>query len=380
MRPDPAVQRAEGTVEPASAAIRRVSRWAKRVEGLRPYRVYINFSHADGNLRAAGMGYQSLFAVFAAVWIGFSIASYWIADNEKVFAALIALINRTVPGLIGTGTAQGVIPEADLQNASAFGWTGLIAAVGLIWTAIGWLYYTRQAVRAVFGLSRDTTNYVLQKVRDLGLALVFGVLFVVSALVIIVSTQTLTLLLDLIGLSSDSFWTSVVTRSSGLVASVALNIVTLGAMFRVMSRVAIPWRNLFFGVLLGSLVMGGLSILGGLLFGGSYRNPLLATFAVFIGLLLWFNLMSRVILLSASWIAVGMFDRGLSPRTVTAAQIAAERAAAEYGARVLVARAEVAEAVQELDRARWLGRLAAQRRVGRAEQQLNDLLDHPPAG
>ncbi|MGN6760750.1 MAG: YihY/virulence factor BrkB family protein, partial [Leifsonia sp.] len=380
LRPDPAVQRAEGTVEPAPVAIGRVSRWAKWVEALRPYRVYINFAHADGNLRAAGMGYQSLFAVFAAVWVGFSLASYWIVDNEKVFDALVALINRAVPGLIGTGTVPGAIPEAELQNPSSFGWTGLIAAGGLIWTAIGWLYYTRQAVRAVFGLSRDTTNYVLQKVRDLGLALVFGVLFVLSALVTIVSTQTLTLLLDLLGLSSDSFWNNVVTRVSGLVVSVVLNIVTLGAMFRVMSRVAIPWRNLFFGVLLGALVMAALSVLGGLLFGGTYRNPLLATFTVFIGLLLWFNLMSRVILLSASWIAVGMFDRGLSPRAVTPALAAAEREAAEYRARVLVARAEAAQATQQLDHARWIGRLAAQRRVGRAEQQLNDLLDHPPSG
>lgn len=232
----------------------------------------------------------------------------------------------------------------------------------------------------MFGLSRDTTNYVLQKIRDLGLALVFGVLFVLSALLTIVSTQTLTLLLDLLGLSSDSFWNSVVTRASGLVVSVALNIVTLGAMFRVMSRVAIPWRNLFFGVLLGALVMAALSVLGGLLLGGTYRNPLLATFTVFIGLLLWFDLMSRVILLSASWIAVGMFDRGLSPRAVTPAQAAAEREAAEYRARVLVARAEAEQATQELEHARWIGRLAAQRRVGRAEQQLNDLLDQPPSG
>ncbi|SEH78155.1 membrane protein [Leifsonia sp. CL147] len=374
------MQRAEGTAEPAPAAIGRVSRWAKWVEALRPYRVYINFAHADGNLRAAGMGYQSLFAVFAAVWVGFSVASYWIVDNEKVFDALVALINRAVPGLIATGTVPGAIPEADLQNPSSYGWTGLIAAGGLIWTAIGWLYYTRQAVRAVFGLSRDTTNYVLQKIRDLGLALVFGVLFVLSALLTIVSTQTLTLLLDLLGLSSDSFWNSVVTRASGLVVSVALNIVTLGAMFRVMSRVAIPWRNLFFGVLLGALVMAALSVLGGLLLGGTYRNPLLATFTVFIGLLLWFDLMSRVILLSASWIAVGMFDRGLSPRAVTPAQAAAEREAAEYRARVLVARAEAEQATQELEHARWIGRLAAQRRVGRAEQQLNDLLDHPPSG
>lgn len=395
--PYPDLQRAAGNVEPqADESLRerlveradplmrrfdrpvaRVSGWAKWVKALRPYRVYINYAYSDGNLRAAGMGYQSLFAVFAAVWVGFSVASIWLSGNETVFDALVALINRAVPGLIETTGTVGVIPQEQLRNASSFGWTGVIAAIGLIWTAIGWLYYTRQAVRAVFRLSRDTTNYVLQKVRDLGLALIFGVLFVVSALLTIISTQALTLLLDLTGLS-DSFWTTAATRLSGLFVSVALNIVTLGAMFRVMSRVAIPWRNLFFGALLGALVLAGLSALGGLLLRGAYNNPLLATFAVFIGLLLWFNLISRVTLLSASWIAIGMHDRGLSPRTVSPEEAAAERAAAEHEARVLVARSELAKAQDALATSGWFSRLPAQRRVARAEQRLNDLLDGEP--
>ncbi len=393
MRPDPAVQRAEGTVEPEETLkerfldatepikerlekpVARVSLIAKWVQALRPYRVYMNYSHSDGNLRAAGMGFQALFAIFAAVWLGFSVAGLWLTSNPDIYKALIQLINRAVPGLIATPTSQGVVDTSQLEQATSFGWAGAIAAIGLLWTAIGWLYYTRQAVRAVFGLSRDTTNYVLQKIRDLFLALGFGLVFVFSATLTIVSTQALTFFLDLIGLPTDSAATGVITRISSLVVSVALNIVTLGAMFRVMARVAIPWRNLFFGVLLGASVLAGLSVLGGVLLGGATKNPLLATFAVFIGLLLWFNLVSRVILLSASWIAVGMFDQGLSPRMVTPEQAAAERAAAEHEARVLVARAELAEARQELAKAHWFRRLSAQRRVEKAEHELNDLLD-----
>jgi membrane protein len=391
--PDPALQRAAGTVEPeeslkdrfrdAAEPIRerlekpvaRVSHVAKWVQALRPYRVYINYSHSDGNLRAAGMGFQSLFAVFAAVWLGFSVAGLWLTGNPEIYEALVQLINRAVPGLISTPTSQGVIDTTQLEQATSFGWAGAIAAIGLLWTAIGWLYYTRQAVRAVFGLSRDTTNYVLQKIRDLFLALGFGLVFIFSATLTIVSTQALTFFLDLVGLPSDSAVTSVITRISSLVVSVALNIVTLGAMFRVMARVAIPWRNLFFGVLLGAAILAGLSVLGGVLLGGATKNPLLATFAVFIGLLLWFNLVSRVILLSASWIAVGMLDRGLSPRMVTPEQAAAERAAAEHEARVVVARAELADARTELAEAHWFGRLSAQRKVEKAEHRLNDLLD-----
>jgi membrane protein len=393
VQPNPSVQRAEGTVEPEESLrerildaaeplkerlekpVARVSRWAKWVQGLRPYRVYINYSHSDGNLRAAGMGFQSLFAIFAAIWLGFSVAGIWLSSNQQVFNALVAIINRAVPGLISTSTSEGAINVEQLESATGFGWYGVIAAVGLLWTAIGWLYYTRQAVRAVFGLSRDTTNYVLQKIRDLFLALGFGLVLIVSALLTILSTQALAFVLDLIGISSDSFWATAAAQFSGLLVSVTLNIFTLGAMFRVMARVSIPWKNLFFGVLLGSLILAGLSALGGYFLGAATKNPLLATFAVFVGLLLWFNLVSRVILLSASWIAVGMFDSGLSPRMITPEQAAAERAAAEYEARVLVARAELQNAKDDLGKARFLARLGAQRRVEKAEHRLNDLLD-----
>ena len=59
------------------------------------------------------------------------------------------------------------------------------------------------------------------------------------------------------------------------------------------------------------LALGILKVLGSTLLGGASRNPLLASFAVIIGLLIWFNLVCQVILLTASWIATGMADDGL---------------------------------------------------------------------
>jgi membrane protein len=357
-------------LERPAAQVSRVTRWVK---ALKPYRVYINFSHSDGNLRAAGMGFQALFAIFAAIWLVFSVAGIWLVGNEQLLKAIGDLINRAIPGLIGP---DGVIKPQDLTTTTTtFGWTGVIAAISLLWTAISWLYYTRQAVRAVFGLSRDTTNYVLQKVRDLGLAIAFGFVLILSGALMIVSTEAATFVLGLLGLSHDTFWSSAIYQTLGVVISLLLNIVVLGTMFRVLSRVAIPWRNLFFGSLLGAAALGALSFLGGLLLGTANKNPLLATFAVFVGLLVWFNLTSRVMLLSGSWIAIGMFDRGLSPRIVTPEQRAAEEAAEEHQARLIVAHAELEEARDALAASRWWQRLAAQRKVERAENRLNDVLD-----
>jgi membrane protein len=315
----------------------------------------------DGNLLAAGISFQAVFAVFAAVYVGFAITGIWLGNNAEVFQALVEIINRAVPGLIGTD-GEGIIAEEQLSSASLLGWTGVIAAVGLIWTAIGWLYYTRQAVRSIFALPKVAASFFLLKVVDLVLALAFGVLLLVSATLSVASTQALSWLLSLVGLEG-TFWVTVGSRVVGLVVAVVVNLVTLGAMYRVLSRIRIPWRNLFGGALLGSLVLSLLSVASSAVIAGASRNPLLATFAVFIGLMLWFNLVSRVILASAAWIAVGLDDQGISVRTTTPEEQAAE----EQAARRLVADVELREARESLRRAKGPAVWFAKRRVRHAE-------------
>lgn len=350
---------------PRAARAERATTWVMR---LKPYRVIHRYLAMDGNLLAAGISFQAVFAVFAAVYVGFAITGIWLGNNAEVFQALVEIINRAVPGLIGTD-GEGIIAEEQLSSASLLGWTGVIAAVGLIWTAIGWLYYTRQAVRSIFALPKVAASFFLLKVVDLVLALAFGVLLLVSATLSVASTQALSWLLSLVGLEG-TFWVTVGSRVVGLVVAVVVNLVTLGAMYRVLSRIRIPWRNLFGGALLGSLVLSLLSVASSAVIAGASRNPLLATFAVFIGLMLWFNLVSRVILASAAWIAVGLDDQGISVRTTTPEEQAAE----ELAARRLIAEAELREARESLRRAKGPAVWFARRRVRHAEEASADLI------
>ncbi|WP_285025949.1 YihY/virulence factor BrkB family protein [Plantibacter sp. ME-Dv--P-122b] len=350
---------------PRAARAERATTWVMR---LKPYRVIHRYLAMDGNLLAAGISFQAVFAVFAAVYVGFAITGIWLGNNAEVFQALVEIINRAVPGLIGTD-GEGIIAEEQLSSASLLGWTGVIAAVGLIWTAIGWLYYTRQAVRSIFALPKVAASFFLLKVVDLVLALAFGVLLLVSATLSVASTQALSWLLALVGLEG-TFWVTVGSRVVGLVVAVVVNLVTLGAMYRVLSRIRIPWRNLFGGALLGSLVLSLLSVASSAVIAGASRNPLLATFAVFIGLMLWFNLVSRVILASAAWIAVGLDDQGISVRTTTPEEQAAE----ELAARRLIAEAELREARESLRHAKGPAVWFARRRVRHAEDAAAELI------
>ncbi|MEO6201122.1 MAG: YhjD/YihY/BrkB family envelope integrity protein, partial [Cryobacterium sp.] len=175
----------------------KITALAQQVMAWRPVRVFNHFSDSRGAVLAAGMAFQSIFAVFAAIWVGFAIAGLWLTSNPLLTRELFDLINRSIPGLIG---ADGVIDPTELANASVLSWTGAVALVGLLATALGWLSTTAQAIRTIFGMPRDKTFFAKAKLRELILGLLFGLALVVSALVSLASTWALGAVFGLVGL------------------------------------------------------------------------------------------------------------------------------------------------------------------------------------
>jgi len=344
-----------------------IGRIIARITALKPVRVFAHFADKGGPILSGGMSYQALFAVFAAVWVGFSIAGLFLTNNPALLDTLFAIINQSVPGLIGT---DGVIDPKSLTSAGVLSWTGAIALVGLIATALGWLSTTTFAVRSIFEMPRQTTFFLLVKVRELGLGLLFGLALVISAVMSLASTAALGAIFSLLQLPQTSFWYDVSARLIGLGVVLVIDTVTLAALFRVLSQVRIPVRRLASGALIGGAGLGLIKILGGALLGGATNNPLLATFAVIIGLLIWFNLVSTVTLLAASWIAVGMNDAGVPTEPIDADELAADTERRERDALRLASGLELAEAEREQRNAPWYAKWVAGRRVQAAEARV----------
>jgi membrane protein len=345
----------------------RVSGIVSWFMGLRPMRVFLHFGSSSGGILAGGMSYQSLFASFAAIWVGFSIAGLWIGGNAELMNALYALINQSIPNLIGP---DGVINPAELDTATVLSWTGAIALIGLLFTALGWMSTTAQAVRTIFRMPPSTTFFLWVKLRELGLGLFFGLILVISALISLASTEALGSLFGLLGIPQDSIWFTAAARSVGLGIVLIIDTLTLALLFRVLSEVVIPFRRLIAGSLLGAAGLGVLKVLGSVLLGGAGANPLLAAFAVIVGLLIWFNLVSTVMLLAASWIAVGMNDAGLTPHRVNDEDLAAENRRREEEALRIAAEVELRNAREARAHAPWYGVWASNRRLRAAEKRV----------
>ncbi|MER3389212.1 MAG: YihY/virulence factor BrkB family protein [Microcella sp.] len=298
------------TAEPEAASLtERAGALVSRVLSSRPVRVVQHYAGKRGPILASGLAFQAIFAVFAALWIGFAIAGLVIATNIGLRDSLIDVLAQTVPGLITTDSQQGIVDPEDLLAASvgAFSWQGAIAAVVLLLAALNWLASAREAVRSIFDLPILEQNVVLLKLKDLGLAIGFGALLVLSAVLSVVSTLAFDAVLEWIGIR-DSTTSTIVGRLITLGVMFLLDAVVLAALYRVLAGVRIPLRRLRQGALIGAVALGGLKVLGNSLLGGASNNPLIASFAVFIGLLIWFNLVCQVLLAAAAWVAVGIKD------------------------------------------------------------------------
>jgi membrane protein len=293
--------------------MKKVQQLIAWVQGLRPVRVFLHYSESRGPLLAGGLSFQAIFAVFAALWVGFSVAGLLVEANPDIRQAFFRVLNQSVPGLIDTGSGEGIVDPDDLQSGVVLSWTGTIALGGLLFTALGWLASARDAIRTLFGLPGELLNFFLLKLKDIGLGIGFAAALLVSSALLVLSTQAVNDMLELVGVDEESLFAMITGRTIGLTLMFVLDTVALAALYRFLSGLSIPWRRLLAGALLGAAGLGVLKVLGSALLGGASRNPLLASFAIVVGLLIWFNLICQVILLAASWIAVGMTDAGLIP-------------------------------------------------------------------
>ena len=275
------------------------------VQHTRPFRAWSHFVDIGGVVMSSGMSYQALFAVFSALWVGFGIFGFFLRGQTELIETIVEQINTFIPGLVGDGNAA--VSLKSLTTTRIIDWTSLAAGASLLWISINWFTGTRRSVRIIFGLEvKRYRNAAILKLRDFGLAFLLLIAVVLSAALTILSSNVMHWLL---GLFSEPHFAWLLTWLGTVIRYALLfvvDVLVLVAIHRLLAEIRVPWRPLLFGCGLGGAALLALKILGGLLLGGATSNPLLASFAVFIGLLLWFNLICRVILLTSSWIATGI--------------------------------------------------------------------------
>lgn len=351
--------------------IERATTITRRTLGWFPIRVWRHFLRHNGFLLAASISYQSLFALFATIYTAFAVVGLWLGGSRMAIDALIDVVNSYIPGLISGSGPVSPTDVADIARNSGgvLAVTGAVALAVAIWTAIGFVTFTRRAVRDIFGLPFDTRNYLLLKLRDFGAALLFGLALVLGAALGLVAGGVVRQLFDLFEIPYESTTIDVLSRLASVLVAIVINAAALTALIRFLTGTALPWRKIIPGSIFGGVALSVLQLGAGFLAVYSPTNPLLATFSVLIGFLLWLRLAGIVILVAASWVAVSAADDGI-PLEVRTEE---ERREDERRALRVVAEAQLRDAEHALAEAGWWRRVPARRDVKRARELLRRL-------
>jgi len=348
--------------------IDRASRLTHRTLQSFPVRVWRHFLRHNGFLLSASISYQSLFSIFAALYFAFALAGWWIGSRRDAVAALIVVIDTYVPDLVAAG---GVISPAEVDaiarsSGGVLAVTGVVAFVVAVWTAIGFVTFTRRAVRDIFALPFDGRNYFLLKARDLVAALLFGAALVVGAGLSTFATGALNELLAALEIGDSTTWARGVGRALSVAVAFAIASAAMAGLFRFLAGTSLPWRTIWPGALLGGAGLLVLQLGAGALLSYTPSNPLLVTFSALIGMLLWFRLNGVVILVAASWIAVSAADRDIPLAHLSEA----ERRRRELDALAVAAEVHLRDMLAEWEAAPWWRRWSAERRVRTARAEL----------
>ncbi len=351
--------------------IERASLWRDRTLATFPVRVWRNFSYNNGFLLSAGMSYYVLFALFALLYIVFAGAGLWLGASTRAIDALVDVMNTYIPGLIGESGlfSREQVTQVAKESTGVLGITGAIAVGVALWTAISAVTFTRRAVRDIFGLPFDARSYWLLKLRDLFAAVIFGGAMLLGAVLSWAGVWAVEQLFHLLKWNTGSLLFQISVRAISIFVAFVLDAGALALLVRFLTGTSLRWRYIWPGALLGGGAMVVLQLGAGLLLSRAPSNPLLASFTVIVGLLLWCRWLAIVVLMASSWIAVTASDNDqpLEQADETAARQAAERAL------LMDAQVRLRHAQDELDKAPWYRRSAAKRGVLHAAQEVSAL-------
>ena len=291
-----------GMVARMGDLIKRMTAWAL---SLKPVRVLLHYADRRGPMLADSVTYRTLFSVFAGVLLGFSLATLWLSGNPAAWDSLVRAVDSAIPGLIGPG---GVVDVSDIEAPAGFTVAGVIALVALVGAAIGAIGSLRNALRTLADDVHDDMMFLWVILRNLALAVAIGGGFVLSAGATFAGTAFVGTVLDWLGVGREPV-ADLAARAVSILVVFALDMAVIALAFVTLSGVRAHPRSLWAGAFVGAVGLIVLQQLSGLFIGGADANPLLASFASLIALLIWLNLSAHVMLLAGTWVIVSERER-----------------------------------------------------------------------
>lgn len=283
------------------SAVEKVKSLAQLWQGTRIARALRRYGLANGSLLCGGITYRAIFSLFAAIALAFTVFVRVLGDDDTLKNQVIESVNTAVPGLIATGDQNGILPVDKLVLSTSMNITSVIAIAVLLWSVITAIESVRTSVRVMFSLPPNGQRQIADKLRSLA---AFGCV-VVGVLISSIA-----------GIAANTFghyienWIDLGTVGSAfltfgsLLITAVFDALVFVMIVRLLAGVKARPRDLWIGAGIAAVGFSVIRYLGtSVVVGSAARNPLFATGAVLITVLIWLYLCARILLTAAAFTA-----------------------------------------------------------------------------
>ena len=271
--------------------------WVQRT---RIVRSLMRYSNGRGALLAGGIAYSAIFSLAAALTIAVTVFLGLLGRSPHLQDAIFSSLATTLPGVLEWKGSSGILNPSDLVLSNSFSITGIVAVVVLLFSATSVMRAMKSSIRAMFGIDQVPYGVAMEKLRDLlgfaAIAVGVGATGVLTLAHTVIGTQIFS------ALGVESAFASAMIRIGSFLISATIDGLILWVLIRFVALVRVPRVDLIWGLAIFGLISTLIRSLGTTVV-GAVDNPLLASFAAIATLLLWINLLSRVMLICCSFIA-----------------------------------------------------------------------------
>lgn len=252
------------------------------------------YGERRGSTYAAAIAFTGILALVPVLMVTFSIAGFVLASRPELVDTLVDQVVQAMPGQLGETVSDIIASAIDSRGA-----VGLIGLASAALTGIGWMGLVRTALTDMWG-GRTSTNAILAKVKDLGMFVVLGLVFVLTIALTVVATGPIALTVtDWLGLGDLSALLRLASQVIAVLGTWGLFIVVLARL----PRHRLPVRVVLWPALVTTLVFTALKELGGLYLRSVLSSPAGAAFGPILGMLAFAFLASQIVLYASAWIA-----------------------------------------------------------------------------
>jgi membrane protein len=251
----------------------------------------------NGNLYAAAITYFSFLALFPLILLAVSVTGFVLHSDQHLQQQLFAHVTENVPGAFGKTLKRSLHTAIDNRSG-----VGIVGLVGVLLTGLGWIGNLRSAIHGVWGTPPPQQNFLKARLANLLVLAGLGIGVLLSVGLTVIGTSLTDQILRALSLEHVT-GSAFLLKLLGIALAIGGDLIIFWWLLVRLPQMDVPTRIAVRGALLAAVGFEILKILGSYTIAHTANSPTAGPFAGIIAVLVWIQLVARLLLFACAWTA-----------------------------------------------------------------------------